>query len=62
MITSEKVATGLEVIGFMGIICKEKVGVGGGDNWDIKIFNVTNCGPRRRESTLMEGGLNFLER
>ena len=29
---------------------------GGGDNWDIKIFNATNCERRRREATLGGGG------
>ena len=36
----------------MGVICKENVCVWG-DNWDIKIFNVTNCERRRREATFV---------
>ena len=41
----------------MGVICKEKVGGGGGEtgNWDIKIFNVINCERRRLEATLGGG-------
>ena len=38
----------------MGVICKEKGGGGGGDNWDIIFFNATNCECRRREATFSE--------
>ena len=40
----------------MGIICKEKVWCVGGVNWDIQIFNATNCERRRPEATLGAGG------
>ena len=39
----------------MGVICKGKVG-GGGDNWDIKLFNSTNT------LGVGGGGLNCFEK
>ena len=34
---------------------QRKSGGGGGDNWDIKIFNATNCERSRRVATLGGG-------